>query len=361
MLWLGLLNASSGHAASSDLCAEGWKQFSSVEKSAISENIKRLEQAAKSGNLDALTAQATMKLCGFVYEKNEREGIEVLHRLASLGLTSAQFVLHDAYAEGIGVEKNVAEALKWLRLAAKSGNSDAQAVLGMRYANDQGVDKDLGEAKRWLSMAAVRGNEYAKHGLVMLDIENRVPLTRQAAENGEPEAQEALARMYETGVTGALDKDESQALKWRRKAAEGGFTESQRQLGDLYREMPGHKAESLKWYRLAATQGEFECQMKLGGLLQYTDPLESHKWYLKAAERGEVTALYAVARQLSEGPVELRNEAEAFKWYRRLAQLNYRYVAAGLSVLYMNDTKRKPIPGLSCAGDHRQKARYTGA
>jgi len=311
------------------------------------ERKNQLEQAAKSGSLDALLAMAAMKLCGIVYEKNEPEGIALLQKLAGLGNSSAQFLLHGEYAEGIGVEKNDEQALKWLRQASKIGSADAQAVLGMRYANGEGVNKDPAEARRWLSMAAAHGSGYAKFGLTALDTENHVSLTQQAAEAGDPQAQGALARMYDTGVTGALERNESQALKWRTKAAEGGFAESQRQLGDLYREMPGHRDESLRWYRLAAMQGEFESQMRLGGLLQYSDPLESHKWYLMAADRGDVTALYAVARQLAEGPAELRNEAEAFMWYRKLARIDFRYAAAGLSALYKNDTNRKPIPGLA--------------
>jgi TPR repeat protein len=67
-----------------------------------------------------------------------------------------------------------------------------------------------------------------------------------------------LGSMYLNG-RGGLAKDDEEAVKWYRKAAEQGEVEAQTYLGFMYEQglggLPQNRAEAVKWYRKAAEQG----------------------------------------------------------------------------------------------------------
>ena len=67
------------------------------------------------------------------------------------------------YAKGDGVTQDYSEALKWFREAADQGNSDAQRQLGLMYYDGIGVSKDYGEAFKWLQKAASQGHANAQY------------------------------------------------------------------------------------------------------------------------------------------------------------------------------------------------------
>ena len=55
-----------------------------------------------------------------------------------------------------------------------------------------------------------------------------------------------------------MEKDDKEAARWFRKAAELGLAEAQNNLGTLYFKGEGvakDRSEALKWYRKAAAQG----------------------------------------------------------------------------------------------------------
>ena len=85
------------------------------------------------------------------------------------------------------------------------------------------------------------------------------------ATRGDASAQYRLGEMYAYGL--GVDKDEAEAVKWYRLAAEQGYWLSQHSLGEMYAKGRGVKkddAEALKWFKLAAEQGYAPAQDKLG-------------------------------------------------------------------------------------------------
>ena len=87
---------------------------------------------------------------------------------------------------------------------------------------------------------------------------------REAAEQGDAEAQNNLGTCYATGEGVAQSYEE--ALKWLRKAAEQGDAQAQRALGACYAYGRGvrRSTEQAKvWLRKAIEQGDREA----GGLL----------------------------------------------------------------------------------------------
>ena len=97
------------------------------------------------------------------------------------------------YAKGRGVPKDDAEAVKWYRQAAEQGDADAQFVLGVKYDSGQGVPKDDAESVKW---------------------------HRKAAEQSDADAQVALGIAYFTGR--GVTKDIVLTYMWSSLAAAQG-------------------------------------------------------------------------------------------------------------------------------------------
>jgi hypothetical protein len=90
---------------------------------------------------------------------------------------------------------------------------------------------------------------------------------RQAAEQGDAEAQHRLGMLYAKGI--GVRQDYAEAARWYRKAADQGHTQAQYELGRLYAQglgVPRNYTDAAKWCRLAAEQGHAPAQHFLGHL-----------------------------------------------------------------------------------------------
>jgi TPR repeat protein len=157
-----------------------------------------------------------------------------------------------------------------------------------------------------------------------------------AAVKGDPRAQVALGSKY-------IDrKNYTEAVKWFRKAAEQGNTNSQMQLGSLYyigEGVPQDYAESMKWYRKAAEQGDAAAQLILGHMYDNKpgvppDYAEALKWFRKAAEQGNAEAQSRLARMYHTGKGIPRDYAEALKWYRKADEQGNTTAQSMLGLMY---------------------------
>ena len=133
-----------------------------------------------------------------------------------------------------------------------------------------------------------------------MTIEERIATTRQAAEDGDLDAQTALGYFYSHGI--GVVKDVREAVKWYRMAAEQGYVEAQTALGGCYvlgKGVEKDGVEALKWYRKAAGQGHADAQYYLGsfyalGAVVEQDLKEAAKWYRRAANQGHAEAAEAL-------------------------------------------------------------------
>ena len=93
-----------------------------------------------------------------------------------------------------------------------------------------------------------------------------------------------------------LPKDEAQAVKWYRKAAEAGYAPSMVDLGFMYQHGRGglskDDAQAVSWFRKAAEAGEAPGMAYLGFMYAYgrgglpKDDAQAVSWYKKAAAAG---------------------------------------------------------------------------
>ena len=121
---------------------------------------------------------------------------------------------------------------------------------------------------------------------------------RTTADQGNAQAQYRLGEMYDNGE--GVAADDTEAVKWYRKAAEQGHPGAQWQLGYKYEYGSGvavDNVESIKWFRKAAQQGhgiaQFELAMRYHtGKGTAKDSVEAYKWLLLAQTNGIAVAAY---------------------------------------------------------------------
>ena len=123
-------------------------------------------------------------------------------------------------------------------------------------------------------------------------------LLHKSAELGNPSAQNSLGYMYRKGL--GVQKNDTIAVEWYRRAAEQGHAEAQFSLGYMYSTgsgIPKSIPYAIEWYRRSAEQGYVTAQYNLGYLYETTerDLPEARIWYQMAAEQGHERAIERLA------------------------------------------------------------------
>jgi uncharacterized protein len=128
---------------------------------------------------------------------------------------------------------------------------------------------------------------------------------RKKAESGDALAQNVLGMAYKYGI--AVPQDHRNSLTWFRRAGEQGHPDAQFNLARIYgkaeglylkrgRVVPQDNVEAAKWLRRAADQGYLPAQAKLGELLMEgghglsADLVDAYYWLSKAASAGDAQA-----------------------------------------------------------------------
>jgi uncharacterized protein len=145
---------------------------------------------------------------------------------------------------------------------------------------------------------------------------------RAGADKGDAKAQYELGRAVFSGTL-SVAKDEAEAVKWFRKAAEQNVADAQFSLGVCYangRGVTKDDAEAVKWFRKAAEQNYARAQYNLGvryakGQGVAKDDAESVKWFRKAAEQNLADAQYNLGVCYDSGEGVAKDEVEAYKWW----------------------------------------------
>ncbi|MBT4890195.1 MAG: sel1 repeat family protein [Rhodospirillales bacterium] len=145
--------------------------------------------------------------------------------------------------------------------------------------------------------------------IIMLEIgADGEPLTDNLSMITSPKLQN------ETGNQFREDANYEQALIWYKKAAEQGNKEAQNNLAGLYEfglGLPQDFTKAIHWYRLAATTGEPHAQHSLGVIYAEGKGVEknvgmAHLWLVKAADQKHLKAFADMAKIMEQGPEKLK-------------------------------------------------------
>jgi TPR repeat protein len=138
----------------------------------------------------------------------------VFRKAADQHNADAENALGTMYRTAQGVTKDRDEALRWYHTAARDGSAAAMFNLDAAYYNGDGVSIDDLTSCVWFLLAQEAGYPQADDAVSRATSENAARPV-QAAEN--------IGEMYFKG--GDLPKNANKALKWYRKAADGGVHE----------------------------------------------------------------------------------------------------------------------------------------
>lgn len=307
-------------SAAERLFADGQFKQSESNFTSAEDAFRRAEKIAKAAKKSADRANATSKFIAAYNEKRYDDAAQLRHDI-DLNNVTVQFDLGWMYANGSGLSKDDKEAVKWYRKAAEQGNAAAQSNLGLMYANGRGVLKDDSEAYRWYLKAASQGNPYGQCNLgeayeegkgVAKDEDEALKWYDKAIESGSERA-----RTLSESLRNKRRKTENTRLAikaFSNKEWSDGFRLSQSAdrddstiqfyIGVCYDNGYGvneDDSEAVRWYRKAAENGSLMAQFNLG-VMYYKgegvakDERESEKWYRKAAEGGYEKAKEALER-----------------------------------------------------------------
>lgn len=139
-----------------------------------------------------------------------------------------------------------------------------------------------------------------------------------------------------------LEKDDAEALRWYRTAAEAGDAHSMTRVGFMYATGKGvlkDEAEAAPWYRKGADGGNAVAMNNLGLVYAHgrgvtKDEAEAARWYRKAADTGYARSMFLLGEMYESGKGGLASDrAEALRWYRKSAAAGYAPASSRLRTL----------------------------
>jgi hypothetical protein len=118
--------------------------------------------------------------------------------------------------------------------------------------------------------------------------------------------------------------------------------DAQLKVGDQYAYGQGvqrNDVEAVRWYRMAAEGGNAEAQYKLGVMLDKVwgtrrDSQEAVKWFTTAANQGHVGGMNNMGLMYEKGRGVPQNTNEAIRWYQMAADRNEPIAMYNLGLIY---------------------------
>ena len=206
------------------------------------------------------------------------------HLGAAGGDVLAMHNLHDRYRMGQGCVQSDATAISWLKRAltdARASESPLFEDAAYNYAvelwNGSHVPQDQLEARRWLA-AAARGVPQAalmygnclRDGLGPIDHKEAFKMFQLAAEAGLQGAFVNLGVHLMNGQ--GCERNEREALRWYKKAAEMGDANGLSNMGNAWRDGRGGRGRDVKlavsYYERAAAAGHAQAAFSAAMLLE---------------------------------------------------------------------------------------------
>ena len=247
---------------------------------------------------------------------------------AECGIAPSQYEVGRDFLEGRGVKQDYKEALKWFKRAADQGNPQAQLSLARMYYEEQGIDDDTID------------NGISSNKVIAAQ------LSKLAADQGLADAQVLLGEIYDFGIAGEERPEE--AVRLFRLAAEQGNTKAQLCLGNMYMEGRGVAKDCKEAVRLIRTSAENynrEAQYKLGAMLYKGEVVERNfeeaaGWFRRVAysddadKKTRTKAQFQLGWMSTDGEGVEKNLSDACKWFEMAAENGDSDAQFNLGALY---------------------------
>lgn len=226
---------------------------------------------------------------------------------------------------GIHESSNITQALRWFKQSAQLGYPDGQVTLGILYHLGQGVKQDEEQALLWFKKAAEQKSAKAHYYLswfYLLGIgvpqDNLLSLKWFKSPHLVQVSQTNQVGLSEPFEDSIASTDSHTSLNWHQKAAQQGDQEAQYALAHLY--FKGKKVErddelGYHWLKISAENGYAKAQFEMGEhRLQKKDFKTAAHWYKKAASKGEKNAQYQIGMMYLRGQGVPQSYIHAYAW-----------------------------------------------
>ncbi|KAH0536311.1 hypothetical protein FGG08_006804 [Glutinoglossum americanum] len=241
--------------------------------------------AAKHGHAESGFRAALCYEYGWGCRKDYPKAVQFYRQSASKNHPGSMLRLGKAcLTNDLGLGNRYREGIKWLKRATESADAQYNSApyeLGVLHETGYGDDvfQDVTYAAQLFTQAAELGNAEAnyrmgvayEHGLLNCprDAGLSVHFYNGAAQLGHALAMMALCAWYIVGAEPVLEKDESEAYEWARKAAGLGLAKAQYAVGYFTEMGIGCRRDTLEanvWYVRAADQGEERAKQRLAAI-----------------------------------------------------------------------------------------------
>jgi len=254
----------------------------------------QLESKGKAGDADARGKMAVLRT------KPKEERLKLAYESAKKGSPYGMVWLCDLVPDEVGVDPQGIwrEELPKIRAKAEEKDAVAQYLLGVMYRNGLGCSANRSLAEKYYRQAATQGLAEAQTSLAVLMMADKTAnlmesadLLRKASDQGESLAQAQLGlvmlnapfsepyeavRLFEKSMAqgnlfGVFQRgkayvlgmggkeDVAQGVALITKAADGGQSDAQFELGDFYRTgkygLPQDNVQAVKYLQMASLQG----------------------------------------------------------------------------------------------------------
>lgn len=227
-----------------------------------------LRQAAYRGDAEAQLGLGRLHLEGRGVPLDLKEAAWWFETAAEAGSPEACLELGVINVDGGNGQLEFAAAARWFRRGYDLGNIECARHLGLMHLNGEAPEPDLKYGVNLLEAAAEAGNIRASWRLheIYLDGENADEVLAQhwlitAAESGDEMAVRQLAAQAETRDPLALPMD--RLIPMLTRIAQEGDIAAQEQLGRLYADADSacaDESEALCWFSRAAEGGSLEAK-----------------------------------------------------------------------------------------------------
>jgi len=236
---------------------------------------------AERGVAKDLTCLAECYEYGYGVEEDLNEALRLYTQAAFRKDPQAIFRIGYFYETGKGgLQKDYAEAFKYYNVAASQGNQGAMLYLAELYEEGSGCSQNLQMAYKLYLLSCVRDYSFkgAKRCAKLLGIDtlsmpgSNIGVFSKYSVGENPDLR-AIYGTYETYMHGleGIEKDPMLALIWLEKAAEGGFTAAQAELGNYFYSK-GEYTKAVKWLNAASLKGDQTSMSSLADIYSYGFP-----------------------------------------------------------------------------------------
>ncbi len=246
--------------------------------------------------------------------EDQKAGVALIEQAAQAGHASAMVMLARYRARGDLVERDVEGAWLLLIEALKSDDVSARIQAALEFLPGGAGPENPQRARTVIMDLVGQGNSEAMitYAMKVLDLPKRsagdaeaeegMALLHRAAEEADnTRAMIYLSLLYNQGRV--VPKDEATAMRFARKAIEGGLVRAYGTMGQIYQNK-GELEEAVSWFRRGAEAGDPFSQgmlgfMYMGGFGVDRSEEEAKRWWTMGRWNGD---------RLSSGYLQVQRE-----------------------------------------------------